>query len=71
MSVPVLPFALTREELNEPGMKRLMAHLQERLQVKREINDKSAPLEKTEFLRGEIAQLKAITGLVKKEPATG
>ena len=64
-------FVLTTSEINEPGMRRLMAHLDERLVVKRGMLEQRKPQDETDYLRGEIAQLRAIASLASKNPATG
>lgn len=65
------PFVLTFAERNSPLWIRLHEYLTERLEVKRRANDNRAPQPETDFLRGEIAQLKAIRALGGKDEATG
>jgi hypothetical protein len=63
------PFVLTQSERTSPLWGRLEEHLNKRLEAKRRQNDARVPQPDTDFLRGEIAQLKAFLALGK--PSAG
>jgi len=63
------PFTLTHAERISPTWMRLEEYLTKRLADKRKQNDMRAPQQDTDFLRGEIAQLKAFLALGK--PSAG
>lgn len=60
-----VPFTLTNADRINPLWMRLEEYLNERLEAKRRQNDARADQAATDFLRGEIAQLKALIALGK------
>jgi hypothetical protein len=67
MTAPV--FYLTTEEKEARAWRKVAAHMAERLEHARAMNDGDRPEQETAKLRGRIAELKYLIGLSTKLPA--
>ncbi len=63
------PFRLQPHERTNPLWVGLEAHLKRELDTLRRQNDASLTVERTENIRGRIAQVKAILALAEDKPA--
>ena len=61
---------LTEHERQHPLWLKIKKHAEDRLALARERNDKSHPIDKTERLRGAIAELKHLAALDQPAPQT-
>lgn len=59
---------LTSDEAASPLWKKIKAHVEARLAGVRAKNDKTQPMDKTEQLRGRIAELKYLAALDRPAP---
>lgn len=59
------PFVLFPEDINSSTWRRLKAHVEQRLALYREMNDKEQSESQTAMQRGRIAMLKEILALDK------
>ena len=66
----MLETVLTPLEAQSAVWKKIKAHVEARLAKQRERNDRSQPIEKTEYLRGAIAELKYLAALDQPAPQT-
>lgn len=62
-------FKLEPHDKSSPTWQRIERHLIDRLQVLRRQNDATMTTERTEHIRGRIAQLKELLALVNEDPA--
>jgi hypothetical protein len=65
----VTQFELNAADKRSPLWMALSDHLRDRLAQLRQMNDHSQPVEKTERLRGQIYELKALLALENDRPA--